>query len=764
MPGALDGVRVIDFGQYIAGPLVAELLAQNGADVVHIDPPGGPRLTGLPDAYLNRGKRRIMLDLHTEEDVDTARRLCASADVVVENFRPGVMARLGLGGADLTGANPGLVHCSLPGFAATDPRSALPAWEGVVLSATAGYRRLREHWDWKARVLNEVDDPSRPLFTALPIASNTAALLGALRIMSALYHRERTGRGALLEVPLAEAMLEVVGFHLEMPDFVGPREDLPKAFLGSFRCSDGGYLDQVPYPRSVRKLLEAAGEWDAWCAAGLSDVTRAFFDPEVKHVAERRFTDLITTRPAAYWENLVQEQGSAAAQVRTPQEWLNNEHARESRTVVDLEDPEFGRLSMAGIVLDLGETPTRVVPRSLPDGDADDVRAVQDRPARTAATGTGRAEAPLAGVSVVEVSQVVAGPIAGRLLADLGADVVKIANPAPDGNNGFHGSYTNRGKQTALLDVQDPDDVATVRAAAAASDVVLQNYAYGAIERYGLGYDELQNERRDLVYVSMGAYSRSGPWRHRRGHENQAVAVTGLSSRYGGEDGWPMYQPYLICDVGTGIMGAFGAVLGLYHRARTGTGQHISTSLTHLATLHQGTYLFAGDDAADARLPEPSGLDARGWSPLQRLYRAADGWLFLAAAPDQRPALLEALFVDDASEDLVDDLGDRISAALRQHTRSHWAAFLGSRGIAAQPVRDIDDVANDPVWHDRGVLRHSLNGEGKISPVLGVGSPPWPVPEHVLDHPGPLGAHTTTVRRRYLDAASIGRQTSHAQP
>ena len=756
MPGALDGVRVIDFGQFVAGPLVAELLAQNGAEVIHIDPPGGPRLFGLPDAYLNRGKRRIVLDLRNDSDAGTARRLCASADVVVENFRPGVMARLGLSGAELSEANQGLVFCSLPGFAASDPRASLPAWEGVVLSATAGYRRLRGHWDWKARIVNDVDDPSRPLFTALPIASSTAALLAALRIVSVLYRRERTGKGALLEVPLAEAMLEVVGFHLEMPDFVGPRDDLPKAFLGSFRCSDGRYFDQVSYPRFVRKLLEAAGEWDAWCADGLSDMNQVFFDAELKHVAQRRFADLVSTRPAEYWERLVLEHGSAAAQVRTPQEWLSNEHARQSRTVVDVEDPEFGRLTMAGSALDLSDTPTSIGPRSLPDGDATDVRALPDRPARIAVTATGQEEPPLAGVSVLEFSQVVAGPITGRLLADLGAEVVKIANPAPDGNNGFHGSYTNRGKQTALLNLQDPADLATVRVAAAAADVVLQNYAYGAIERYGLGYGELQAARGDLVYVSMGAYSRNGPWRHRRGHENQAVAVTGLSTRYGGDGGWPMYQPYLICDVGTGIMGAFAAALGLYHRAHTGAGQHISTSLTHLATFHQGIYLFSGAKVA-ARLPEPSGIEARGWSPLQRLYRAADGWLFLAAAPEQRSILLESLAIDDTGDDALSDLGDRIGAVMGQHTRSHWSALLADRGIAAQPVREIEEVANDPVWHDRRILRHGLNGEGKVSPVLGVGSPPWPVPENVLDHPGPLGAHTTTVRTRYGHAASIGK-------
>jgi crotonobetainyl-CoA:carnitine CoA-transferase CaiB-like acyl-CoA transferase len=759
MPGALDGVRVIDFGQYVAGPLVAELLAQNGADVVHIDPPAGPRLSGLPDAFLNRGKRRIVLDLTREEDRRTARGLCLRADVVVENFRPGVMDKFGLGAEELTGANGCLVYCSLPGFAGTDPRSTLPAWEGIVMSATAGYRRLGEHWDWKARANTPIDDPSRPLMTALPLASNTAAFLGALRIVTALYHRERTGRGAHLELPLTEAMIEVIGFHLEFPDFVGPREDLPKPFLGSYRCADGRFIDQVSYPRFVKRLLVAAGVWDSWCADGLGDMAEVFTDLDLKRVAERRFVELIASRPAEYWEQIVREIESPAVDVRTPAAWLRNDHAMQSRTTVEVDDPEFGNVAMAGVAIDLSETPARIEPRTLVNGDAGAVRRILAEPARASATTTTAHEPPLAGVTVLELSQVVAGPITGRLLADLGAEVVKVANPAPDGNNGFHGSYTNRGKQTAFLDVQDPDGLVALREIAADSDVVLQNYAYGAIERYGLGYDGLCETHQDVVYVSMGAYARTGPWRSRRGHENQAVAVTGLSSRYGGPDGWPMYQPYLICDVNTGVMGALGAVLGLFHRSRTGRGQHISTSLTNVATLHQAIYLFDGGPD-DARLPEPAGVDSRGWSSLQRLYRASDGWLFLAAAPQQVNALRVALRLavpgDGSDEDgMGGPLGERIGRVLRTQTRAHWTVVLGERGIAAQPVREIGEVANDSVLHERGILRHAMNGENYVSPVLGAGSPPWPVPDRSLEHPGPLGAHTDTVRDRFRHATSL---------
>ena len=139
MPGALEGTRVIDFGQYIAGPLTGMLLADQGADVIKVDPPGGPLWKTPGNATWNRGKRSILLDLKQPGDLAAARSLVQSADVVVENFRPGVMDRLGLGPEEMTRAHPRLVYCSLPGFASDDPRAAVPAWEGVVVAASGNF-------------------------------------------------------------------------------------------------------------------------------------------------------------------------------------------------------------------------------------------------------------------------------------------------------------------------------------------------------------------------------------------------------------------------------------------------------------------------------------------------------------------------------------------------------------------------------------------------------------------------------------------------
>src|SRR5262245_47460664 len=140
MPSVLTGIRVIDFGQYIAGPLTATLLADQGGDVIHAAPPGGPVWNTPANATWNRGKRSISLDLKQPDDLDVAQRLMASADVVIENFRPGVMARLGLGAETAMTANPQLIYCALPGFASDDPRAGVRAFEGVVGAAAATFR------------------------------------------------------------------------------------------------------------------------------------------------------------------------------------------------------------------------------------------------------------------------------------------------------------------------------------------------------------------------------------------------------------------------------------------------------------------------------------------------------------------------------------------------------------------------------------------------------------------------------------------------
>jgi crotonobetainyl-CoA:carnitine CoA-transferase CaiB-like acyl-CoA transferase len=209
--------------------------------------------------------------------------------VLIENFRPGVMSRLGLGYGTLSAVSPRLVYCSLPGFGATDPRAGLPGWEGVIDAAT-GNCRIRAG-EAPARW-----DPTRPTYSSLPCASTAAAFLAAVAVVSALVERHKSGRGQHVEVPLFDAVFELIGDAGTYVTARGPLPQLPLARNGSgtYQCADGRYVQFNPIgatARFVSWFLRAAGkpEW-----AGITDAAEL----------RRRLAGLFATRPAADWERL----------------------------------------------------------------------------------------------------------------------------------------------------------------------------------------------------------------------------------------------------------------------------------------------------------------------------------------------------------------------------------------------------------------------------------------------------------------------------
>jgi crotonobetainyl-CoA:carnitine CoA-transferase CaiB-like acyl-CoA transferase len=681
----LDGIRVVDFGQYIAGPLAAMMLADHGAEVIHVDPPGGPRWNVDADAFYNRGKQRIMLDLRSIDDTAIAQRLAGSADVVVENFRPGVMDRLALGAAACCAANPALIYCSIPGFASDDPRRDVAAWEGVVGAATDIYPPI-------SQLLDETDertrgDPERPVLTALPLASNFAAFHAATAIVMALIERQRSGLGQSIEVPLFDAMFELIGANGISLNGVYP--------VGRTRgsrtiaCADGRHIlfNSTSSPR-FQRFAAAAG------ATG---------------------QDVFRTRSAAEWETAVNTAGGPTTLVRTPQEWLASPHARARGAVVQLEDPLLGPTWMPGTNVHLTDSPGEIHARHVADADRAAVLAAAG--ALRSLHGDGVSRAPLAGVRVLDLTQVVAGPCTGRILVEYGADTIKVNNARPeslttavslsmrpmDPGNQQH-EHLNRGKQTLLLDLHTPEGQAIIQRLIDRSDVLMQNFALGMAERYGIGFEQVQQRRPDLVYFSLSAYGYGGPMQSYRGYEGNAQAVTGLMDRFGG-DGPPLGQPYLLDDYGTGIRGAFAIALGVYHRQKTGRGQHIDIALVETATYHQAPYLL--DYAGKKWRVEPRGPEALGWSPLQRLYRARDSWFFLGARSFAELGGVEGL--DDALDEAT------LEQRFAEELAVVWVARLRRGGIGAHATARVEELMQD-AWvraHGLSISQH-IDGLGEM--------------------------------------------------
>lgn len=704
-PEPLRGVRVVEFGHYVAGPLAGVLLADQGAEVVRVDRPGAPDASHAADMFLGRGKRRVTLDLNAAADRATARALVARADVVIENFRPGVMDRFGLGWADLRESCPRLIYLSLPGFAPDDPRAKVRAFEGVIAAASDNCRlrpsQAPDGWDL-----------SRPTYSAVPIASNFAALLGVVGVAAALIERQRSGRGQHVSVPLYDAMFEAIGDQATYATSDGkPKPEFSTGvFLGGgiYRCADDRYLQFNP--------LGATARFRNWFLQEVGHPDWALLDDQA---LLERLVGMFAARPAAHWEQLGQGIGVPMVQIRSTREWLATPHARASGAVVQLDDPMLGPTWMAGIPLHVGteqgpdglDHPLQ--PRHVPDADRSDILAELERPEQPRAGQTAGAVAgiprvrPLTGVRVLDLTQILAGPTSGRILGELGAEVVKVN--APQRPVAVHPSV-NRGKESILVDVEHPDGQDVFWRLVQDSDVVVHNFPPGTAERYGIGYETVDARRPGIVYASVSCYGGPGPWSHGRGYETEGQALTGFMTRAGGARPPIIYGPYTVCDYGTGVLTAFAVLLGLYRHAETGDGLLVRTSLAQTATLHQATLDFEYPGRSTST--DPAGIEALGRGPLMRFYRAADRWFFLGATDadlprlDQVEGLAGAAALDDPEE-----LATWLESVFATAPAVEWVRALRAADLGAHEVTTLAEMMTDPVNVDRGLSLQQVYGE-----------------------------------------------------
>ena len=692
----------------------------------------------MADAFFNRGKRRVTLDLKRPDDLAAARRLAAAADVVIENFRPGTLTRLGL---DLDAArreNPALITCSLPGFGAGDPRAAVRGYEGVIAAATANAApRPGEEppgWDW-----------ARPTYSALPLASSFAAYLGATAVVMALIARQRTGRGQRVEVPLFDAMFTLIGHAGAYANGTGlrPARPIHGRGAGAYRCKDGRYVQfDTSSPRHLSWFARAAGLLGRFDGELLDLSANA--RPAVNERLHAALRAEFLTRTAAEWEELGNAAGAAIGFIRTPAEWIGTEQARRTHAVTRVADPELGDIWCAGVPVGLSDFPDpRPRPRRPAGADTAEVLAELDGlPPRPQGAGPepGLAQ-PLSGLRVLDLGLALAGPTCGRLLAEFGAEVVKIGSP------GYRAAgYLNRGKDSLLLDLAALGGQEVYWRLVEHADVVLENFSPGTASRLAIGYDEVRARRPETVYTAISCYGLGGPWTGWRGWERQGQAVTGIMER---TELPSVLGPYNIVDIGTGIFGAFATGLALYHRFTTGRGQLASASLAQTATYHQAAFMF---DFPGYQAAEPRGYYALGAGPLQRYYRAADTWFFLAARADDRPALAALTGPPDsaagpgpAGEPAGQPVGEParepagLEAALEAAFATAGAADLVARlteeGIAAHVVVPITELMTDAVVQERGLsVIQDVAGAGKctmpgVSPRLSdtpalVGRPP----------------------------------------
>jgi crotonobetainyl-CoA:carnitine CoA-transferase CaiB-like acyl-CoA transferase len=306
---------------------------------------------------------------------------------------------------------------------------------------------------------------------------------------------------------------------------------------------------------------------------------------------------------------------------------------------------------------------------------------------------------PLAGIRVIDLSQVIAGPYGSALLSHAGAEVIKVEPPGGESGRNLAGGFFgwNRGKLGMCIDLQRPEgrDV-FLKLATDWADVIVENFRPGVVERLKVDYDTVARLNPRIVYVSATAFGSSGPYSHRPGYDPLLQAMTGVERAQGGRHNPPVFLRIAITDLTTGLMHAAAITMALYHRERTGRGQHVKTSLMRSGIFINGDAFTRYPGRPERILPDAGQY---GLGPLDRMYETSDGWLFLLAEDDEErwrrlvslPELAGPLsdgrFADAASRaEHADELASLLSQAFRSGTSEEWLSKLEAAGVPAAPV------------------------------------------------------------------------------
>ena len=354
-PDALAGLQVLDFTIVMSGPMCTRMLADAGADVIKVEPPAGdvvrqraPVRGGISTYYgsMNCGKRSIVLDLGTEDGRHVARELAAKADVVVENFRPGVMKRLGLDHATLCAHNPRLIYASISGFGQTGPKAGAPAYAPVI-HATSGY---------EAAHLEYQRDQSRPMNNGIFLADVLGASYAFGAIQMALYEREKSGRGQHIDVSLMDSVLGMLIYEMQAAQFPPDRR---RQVYEPVRAADGWVMVAAVTPKNQEVLFDVIGHPEAKT------------DPRFATVAAKEsnwpaLLELIEAwtrqRSGAECEQTLMAAGVPCSRYRSVAEAMADPQVAERGFLAELGEGE-GRFKCANLPFLLSRTPTRARPQ-----------------------------------------------------------------------------------------------------------------------------------------------------------------------------------------------------------------------------------------------------------------------------------------------------------------------------------------------------------------------------------------------------------------
>jgi crotonobetainyl-CoA:carnitine CoA-transferase CaiB-like acyl-CoA transferase len=409
------------------------------------------------------------------------------------------------------------------------------------------------------------------------------------------------------------------------------------------------------------------------------------------------------TRPAHEWEQLLQKAGVPVTVVRTTLEWLNLPTATAGGNVTELEDMTFGVVKQAGRYVtitgdDLASGPLKSRAAGPIDVVWNSIRAA------TAVTSMhDKQEKPLSGIRVLDLSNVIAGPAAGRVLAELGASVIRIDSPAPTAGprmTMWFGIDVNQGKEAVILDLKSKDGRAVFRNLIKDADIVLHNFLDNSAVKLGISDGELRKINPDIISCQVSAWGGPdhGPFKDFPAFDPVLQAATGIMSRYGTPEAPVLHGIASCVDYISGFLAALGMSQALVAKELGRGGSYVRTSLSMGAQLVQFPFAVA---ASGSKMSEPSTQAALGYGPHYRIYKAQDGWVFLASRSSDLNTIAQRIGAEPTEAGLEKAFANLPAAKL--------PVLIAGLTASLVPVRRLDELREtcavaEPAGHDRNPM------------------------------------------------------------
>lgn len=725
MSGPLQSLVVVDASQVMPGSIASVLLADHGAEVVKVEPRGGTFFAqDLTRKSWERGKRSVTLDIHDDSDRATLMQLLGSADVFLHSLDADTAALYGLDGNALAKSCPALVTCGLIAYGSDTPYADRPYGESLAAALMGTMAdRLSPH-------------RPGPVYLGHPALHYGQAFLAVIDILALLRKRHENGVGEAVEVSLMDAMIAQSPmnnwWHHEGLCYIkrgdnGARDRFGRTRLatGIFQCADGLYVQMhTGGSGGFKAAMDVLGFGDRIRAVKGAEMAFPLDDDE-HHIARVEIYDAFLTNTRQHWVEAFQKADVAVLPVLEPAEVLLDDQVEFVGQRIALPDPEFGTIYQSAPAVRFSETrPDQPSVAPSPGQHDDELPDMVRRGAPRYAHGaSGPVKAPLERLRVLDFSSFFACGYAGRLLSDLGADVIKVETPDGDQMRPLASCFdaAQRGKRDIVLNLKTADGLNAARDLIASADVMMHNLRPGKADKLGLGFDALHAINPRLIYTYLPGYGSSGPKALLKSFAPLVSGWTGLLYEGAGENNPPAPSVFGNEDYNNGFLGAAAVLMAIEARYRTGVGQYVECPQLHSSLFTSSEHFLN----ADRKVVYGFRLDQEqmGFNALDRLYRTQDAGLVCICCRDDRrfAALASAI----GRHDLLDDPRFANTAARAAHDgelATCIAPFFSARnagdvvdilaraGVAAELAREPATTS----WIDEVLLADWALESGRV--------------------------------------------------